>query len=209
MSPTPSPFAVLTPPRELSAELVASIGPTVTVVRAVTDDQLTLATPCPDFDVRQLLNHMLWGVTAFERAGRHVLPPTDGSEAMDLDRIHDDWRGRFGELAAACQRHWGAPAAWDGETTLVSAPMPAAAVGTLALVDVLIHGWDVARATGQAYQPDPAAVAVLHDWLLGSVELGRSMGVWGPPVPVSDSAPAFERLLALSGRDPRWSASAG
>ncbi len=207
MTPAASPFAVLIPPRELSAELVSTVGPTVAVVRAVADDQLALPTPCREYDVRQLLNHMMWGVTAFERAGRHVPPPGDGSEAMELDRLDRDWRGRYTELAGATERAWGTPAAWEGEAALVSSPMPAAAVGMLVLVDLLVHGWDLARATGQEYQPDPGAVQALYDWLCGSAELGRSMGVWGPAVPVAEGAPTLERLLGLGGRDPHWSAA--
>jgi uncharacterized protein (TIGR03086 family) len=203
---TSSPFAVLMPPRELSAELVATVGPTVAAVRAVTDDQLALPTPCQDYDVRQLLNHMIWGVTAFERAGRHVPPPGDGSEAMELDRLHGHWRSRYADLAGATAEAWGTPAAWEGETTLVSSALPAAAVGTLALVDLVVHGWDVSRATCQDYLPDLDAVRALYDWLVGSAELGRSMAVWGPAVPVAEDAPTLERMLGLSGRDPNWTA---
>ncbi len=204
MTSAASPFAVLVPPRELSAELVATVGPNVAAVRGVSDDQLGLATPCREYDVRQLLNHMLWGVTVFSRAGRHLPPPTDGSEATDLDRIDGDWRGRYTELAGATRQSWGTPAAWDGGATLVSSALPAGAVGMLVLVDLLVHGWDLARATGQEYQPDPDAVQALDDWLRGSAELGRSMGVWGPAVQVADGAPTLDRLLGLSGRDPNW-----
>ena len=86
--------------------------------------------------------------------------------------------------------------------------LPAEVCGLVALDEVLLHGWDVARATGQPYRPtDPECEAVLpnvtptRDAADGS---GRD-GLFGPVVAVDADAPAFDHVLGLAGRDPAWS----
>jgi uncharacterized protein (TIGR03086 family) len=79
--------------------------------------------------------------------------------------------------------------------------------GVVATSEVLVHGWDLAVATGQDYQVDPgAAAAVLHQVTMltqpGMEELRN--GQFGPVVPVPDDAPVLDRILGLTGRDPRW-----
>lgn len=79
----------------------------------------------------------------------------------------------------------------------------------MVLLDLTVHIWDLARATGQEYVPEGEALAVVER-LAGTVaELAptaRSMGVFGEAVPEPAGASAFERLLAATGRDPRWAA---
>jgi len=76
----------------------------------------------------------------------------------------------------------------------------------VALNEVLVHGWDVAVATGQPYRPDDASahacLRFAHDFAAASPE-GRN-SIYGPVVPVPDDAPVFDRLLGLTGRDPSW-----
>jgi uncharacterized protein (TIGR03086 family) len=68
--------------------------------------------------------------------------------------------------------------------------------------DVAIHGWDLARATGQSYRCDPDVAESTYRFVVDMAEQGRQMGIYAAPVPVADGAPAFERALARSGRDP-------
>jgi uncharacterized protein (TIGR03086 family) len=84
--------------------------------------------------------------------------------------------------------------------------MPAAAMGLVAADEVLLHGWDLAAATGQTWSSDPAAVerclGFVRDLAAGSPEVRD--GMFGPEVPVPADAPALDRLLGLAGRDPGW-----
>ena len=85
---------------------------------------------------------------------------------------------------------------------------PAADVAALAIAELVLHGWDLAVATGQAYTvADEAAVAALAA-VEANAELYRQYKGFADPVTLAGGAPALERALALSGRDPRWSPDA-
>ena len=87
--------------------------------------------------------------------------------------------------------------------------MPAAEIAVVTLDELVVHGWDLARSTGQPYEPDPADVTAILRFLeaFGSAE--GMPGLFGPAFPVPDDAPPFDRALGLSGRDPAWRAPAG
>jgi uncharacterized protein (TIGR03086 family) len=105
---------------------------------------------------------------------------------------------------AALADSWRDPAAYVGSTQAGPVEMPADAAALVALDEIAIHAWDLAVATGQPYDPDPAAVEACAGFV-ASFEGTTDGGLFGPPVDVPDSAPAFDRLLGATGRDPHWS----
>ena len=167
-------------------ELEKAIAGTAAVVRGVKPDQLGLPTPCRDWDVRTLANHLLQVATAVGMAGRGEAVPDElwGRELLD-----DGWADRFESLATAPERAG------------VAAPPVIVAMLTS---DIVLHGWDLARATGQDFRCDPAVAEVAYGFVVETGEQGRRMGIYAPPVPVEGTAPALDRALAESGRDPRW-----
>jgi uncharacterized protein (TIGR03086 family) len=85
--------------------------------------------------------------------------------------------------------------------------MPASVMGVVALDELVLHGWDLARATGQEFQVDPASAAAVLEFTRQSASLefaGSREGLFGPVVPVADDAPVFDRALGFAGRDPQW-----
>ncbi|MEU0162849.1 TIGR03086 family metal-binding protein [Streptomyces sp. NPDC006261] len=177
----------------------------VGLLDAIHDDRLGGPTPCPDYAVRELLAHLTGLATAFRDAARKDLgastavPP--GSALPVLD---DDWREvlprRLEEVAAA----WRSPAAWTGMTRAGGVELPGEVAGAVALDELVVHGWDLARSTGQPYE---AGEAELHACaaLLAPVDDDPDRGgVFGPPVPVPDDAPPLDRVIGLSGRRPDW-----
>lgn len=82
--------------------------------------------------------------------------------------------------------------------------MPAPVIGEMALAEVVLHGWDLARATGQHLVVGPELGAELRRMVEETGELGRQLGAYGPAVQVGDEAGDLERALAASGRDPDW-----
>jgi uncharacterized protein (TIGR03086 family) len=84
--------------------------------------------------------------------------------------------------------------------------MPASDVGVVALNEVLVHGWDVAVATGQRYRPDDDAVRTCLDLALRIAAEAPAMrdAMYAPAVPVPDDAPLLDRLIGQAGRDPAW-----
>ncbi|MYV72304.1 TIGR03086 family protein, partial [Streptomyces sp. SID2131] len=81
--------------------------------------------------------------------------------------------------------------------------LPARTVGCMVLLDLTVHVWDLARATGRTFAPDPAVVAGLAGEVEGMAPMARKTGVFGDAVDLPGDATAFERLLATTGRDPR------
>ncbi|HEY0639586.1 MAG TPA: TIGR03086 family metal-binding protein [Pseudonocardiaceae bacterium] len=186
----------------LHAELARAAAITREVVGGVDDRDLGRPTPCAGLDVRGVLDHLMGVLTVADRAGRKVaqLPP----EELWVDRMTGDWRGRFDALVVAAERAWGTDAAWLGGTELLGRPFPAADAGRKLIGELLVHGWDVARATGRAYHPDPAVTATVHEYFARSFAAERRPGAWGAEVPVAPDATEFDRVLGLSGRDPGW-----
>src|SRR3954469_8984060 len=184
------------------------LTPTVTeasrVVAAVQDDQLSGPTPCADTSVAALLDH-LHGLAVGLRLAAEKRPT--GAPSASAAELPTDWQARIprelDELAAA----WRDPAAWEGTSEPGGVQLPAAWAGRVALNEVLVHGWDLAVAIGRPYVPDPAAVQACidyaHEFAAAAPEARNS--IYGPVVPVPEDAPALDRLLGLTGRDPAWS----
>lgn len=164
---------------------------TAAVVRAVRPEQFGAATPCAEFDVKALVSHLEWVAEMFESLAR------DGASVEQ-----GPYAGDFPERAERTLAAWSRPEAWEGISPGMG--LPKTALAHMYLVDMVVHGWDLARATGQEYEPDPEAVARALDFAGQMVEIGREHGAFGPPVAVPEDAPAFGRLLGLIGRDPAW-----
>ncbi|MFC4592138.1 TIGR03086 family metal-binding protein [Sphaerisporangium corydalis] len=164
---------------------------TARLVRAVGAEQLGSPTPCAKFDVKDLINHLEWVATMFESLGRNG------------PRVEQEpYAGDFPERAERMLAAWSRLEAWEGISPGMGLPMTSLA--HMWLVDMVVHGWDLARATGQAYEPDPEAVARGLDFTIQMVEMGRQRGAFGPPVPVPDDASPFDHLLGTIGRNPTW-----
>jgi uncharacterized protein (TIGR03086 family) len=194
----------LTPTVAVRAASDLAAGP----LRAVTADQLTTATPCGDYDVRALVDHLAWAAVLSQRAATRTALEHDWSSltpAPFLDGVPvERWAAAVpAELDTAADA-WADPAAWEGETLMGTTPMPAEVVGPLMLAEFVLHGWDLARAIGAPYD----VPAELGEATLAAVrpvaQMGRDGGWYGPEVPVPADAPAFDRALGLTGRDPAW-----
>ncbi|MFF9867635.1 TIGR03086 family metal-binding protein [Streptomyces sp. NPDC013953] len=172
---------------------------------AVGDDLLDAPTPCPDYAVRHLLGHLSGLALAFRDAARKDFgPTTDTDPGESLPELEEDWRTvlprRLGDLAAA----WRTPEAWEGTTRAGGVTLPGEVAGLVALNEVLIHGWDLARATGQEYTADEASLQASYAMLAPTAFSAQDRGPFGPPVPVPDGAPLLDRVIGLSGRRPDW-----
>ncbi|MEU4684792.1 TIGR03086 family metal-binding protein [Streptomyces xinghaiensis] len=186
---------------KISELLEAAARQAVPVVRGIRDDQLGAPTPCPDYTVRDLLNHLLHVVIGFQALAARK--EADFATTPDhLARTGDGWRDAFAEETARLAAAWAVPGAEEGRTGAMD--LPARTVGHMILLDLTAHPWDLARATGQEFTPDPDCVRELAAPVAEMVPMGRRYGAFGEPVPVPDGASEFERLLALIGRDPRW-----
>ena len=128
----------------------------------------------------------------------------DGYPACRRDASYEDWRTAYPARLAELARAWQAPAAWEGMTRAGGVDFPGEVGGIIALTEVVIHGWDVAAATGQDYDVDQATLDAVLPHVTAIAAEGPVEGLFGPAVAVADDAPALDRIIALSGRDPAW-----
>jgi len=141
-------------------------------------------------------------------------PPRRRSEfssqppAADASKLGDDWRARIPRDLAALAEAWRDPAAWTGMTKVGGLDLPGEVAGVVALDELVIHGWDVARSSEQPYDCDAASLEAAHGFVsqvAGPGQEERPAGLFGPAVEVPADAPLLARVLGLSGRDPAWS----
>jgi uncharacterized protein (TIGR03086 family) len=185
------------------ALLATAAAETARAVNGVPGDRLDIATPCADWDLRTLLNHtILW--TSYS-AERRAHGESVAEELMTRDFTADPGFARdYQAQAERAVRAWSDPKAWEGDRGVMGSATPAADVAAMLIMEMVLHGWDIARATGQEYRADDALAEALLDTVRSQAELFRQYQGFAAVVQVPDGATAFERALALSGRDPNW-----
>ncbi|MFI6286717.1 TIGR03086 family metal-binding protein [Streptomyces sp. NPDC051018] len=181
--------------------LGAAAEQAVPVLRGISDDRLDDPTPCAEYEVRALADHLLQVVINFQALAEKK-PADFGSVPRFVDEDPAGWRDRFARETARLAEVWAAPGAEEG--TAGQLGLPARTVGFMVLGDLTVHAWDLARATGQDFTPDPAVVAELAPALAAMAPMARENGVYGEPVEVGADATAFDHILAVTGRDPSW-----
>ena len=179
------------------------------LVRGVPDELLDRPTPCPAYTLGDLLDHVAGLSLAFTAAATKATGDASSQgPSGDASRLGDDWRTRIPRDLAALAEAWREPAAWTGMTQAGGVELPGEVAGLIALDEVVIHGWDVARASGQAYDCDPRSLEAVHDFVAqfsGPGQEEARAGLFGPVVEVPDDAPLLDRVIGLTGRDPAWS----
>lgn len=185
-------------------------GPTTStladLVRGVRDDQLDDPTPSDGRSVGDLLDHIGGLALAFTWAARKDGPPGGTSPQADGGALPDDWRTVFPDRLAALAESWTDPAAYTGVTMAGPVELPADQAALVALDEVTVHAWDLAVATGQPYDADPAAVEACAGFV-AAFDAPRDGSLFAAEVEVGDDAPPLHRLLGATGRDPHWSPS--
>jgi uncharacterized protein (TIGR03086 family) len=165
------------------------------VIDGVKPDQMEASTPCEEWDVRALLNHMTGTVVMFGSAVTGGQPPSGG------DIVGDDPAGVFRQATKANLEAWRQRGALEGTVTLPMGEMPDAFAININTLDPLIHACDLAVAIGQEDLVDQdLAAGVLAQMKAQGIDDFRVPGVFGPEAPCDDSAAAHRRLLAFTGR---------
>ncbi|WP_199431542.1 TIGR03086 family metal-binding protein [Qaidamihabitans albus] len=189
---------------ELGEPIRTAAGEFRRVVLGVRPDQLAECTPCAGYDIRGLLNHLLyWSPRLAAAARKEPAPPADGGEEA-ARLVEGDWAGRLLALTDDLVGALGAAGAGEGTTTMGGDSLPAAMVERMALCEFVLHGWDLAMAARLPFDPAPAVAEATEEVMREMAGQGRAMKVFGPEVPVAADAPALHRALGLSGRDPAW-----
>lgn len=177
----------------------------LTVVAGVGEDQLDAPTPCTERTVGQLLQHLAGMCLAFTAAARKEATPMADVDpsAGDWPPAEPGWRETLQERVPALVEAWRDDAAWEGVARAGGMEMPGEVAGLVALEEMVLHGWDVARGTGQPYEVNDATAAAVWSFVT-TYDPAGTPGLYGPAVPIDDDAPLFARVVARAGRDPYW-----
>ena len=176
------------------------------VIRGITPEQYGAPTPCAEWNVRQLVNHLVFGNWMFARAasGERVAVEGDDDDDDELpDMLGDDPAMAFRDSADAAVAAWRRPGAVEEVCHLPFADLPGAAAMRIHFKDIVAHTWDLARATGQDEEIDPelASEALAISRAVVNDEL-RELGAFGPAVDVGNDAPVHHQLVGFLGRTP-------
>ena len=187
---------------DLLSAVLADLAP---VMSGITPEQLSNPTPCTELDVAKLRDHVVGGLDTFaagfaDPGGQAPRAGLDGYEASADPAAQV--RAAAATLDAALRAGAAARPLRLGENA-----MPGEMALSMILWEYQVHGWDLARATGQPWSPPAEAaqesLAFAPNMLTPDYQ-GEGKA-FAPRVPVAADAPALDRLLGLSGRDPGWS----
>jgi len=172
------------------------------VVSGIAPAQFGQPTPCEEMDVRALLNHLVSG-------NWWVAPLVDGrtieevGDRFDGDLLGDDHVAAYQASAASAAEAFEREGAMQRPVAVSYGPVPGEVYAGHRLIDVLIHGWDLAVATGQDTTLDPALVAACWDVVRPQLALLQGSGAFGRPVDAPAGADDQTLLLAALGRGAR------
>ncbi len=176
---------------------------TADVVTNVSDSQLPAPTPCEKLRLDELLAHIGGLSSAFSAAARKDFGPLTDTPPEFGGEVDDDWRTAYPARLAELARTFGEPAAWEGMTRAGGIDFPGEVAGIVALTEVVIHGWDVARASGQPYDVDRDVVDAVLAHVTQIAAEGPVEGLFGAAVPLADDAPGNRPDGRVDGTRPR------
>jgi uncharacterized protein (TIGR03086 family) len=165
-------------------------------IAAVRPDQLDDPTPCTQWSVRQLINHLVTGNLTFVSMVAGT-PPPDRSK----DHLGEDPTGAFRETVGRLRTAFAADGALDRTYPTPFGPGPGTRIVTMRVIEMMTHSWDLAKATGQPTDLDPelAEYSLASFRAAGPIPRGGS-SPFAAEQPLPAGASAADRLAAFLGR---------
>jgi uncharacterized protein (TIGR03086 family) len=181
------------------------------LIKAVPDNMLVGPTPCSNYCVGDLLDHIAGLTVAF---GGAAVKASGESASMgpsgDGTNLDPDWRVSLPQRLESLVQAWAHLDAWTGTTRVGGQDLPGEIAGIILFGELTIHGWDLERATDLPFEPDLAGLLPLFDLVRQTFGPGQDAArgsAFGPAVPVAEGAPMLDQTLGLLGRDPTWTRS--
>jgi uncharacterized protein (TIGR03086 family) len=174
------------------------------LVEGIGADHWTAPTPCDGWDVTTVVNHVVGGMRLYAAE----LTGTDAGGAHEDDWLGEDPIGAYRDAATQVLAAWRSPGAEQRMVALSFGTVPAPVAAVVELTEIVVHGLDVAVATGQEDGVDQVQAERLLTLMTAmGIEGFRAPGIFGPEQPAPADAPAHRRLLAFLGRtDPAHAA---
>jgi uncharacterized protein (TIGR03086 family) len=169
------------------------------IVAAITADRWQAATPCAGWDVRALVNHLVSGNWWAAKLGTGATIEQVG-DRLDGDRLGCDPAAAYAASAKAASDvfHW--PGALQAPCAVSYGPVAGSAYAGHRFIEVLIHGWDLAAATGQDRALDDDLAEACRKVTEPQIDMLQAGGAFGEGMPVAPDASTQTRLLAMLGR---------
>ncbi|PXX68713.1 uncharacterized protein (TIGR03086 family) [Nocardia tenerifensis] len=176
-----------------------ALDATSVIVAALDEGSMAAPTPCREWDVRTVLNHMVGGMHIYAAA----LSGTDSGADHESDWLGGDPQGAYAAAAEVDRAAWHRPDALDYTIHISLGALPAAAAALVHLTELVVHGVDLAVAIDR---PDLADDELCGELLAtmqarGGIDKFRGPGVFDAEVPVEVGEPAHRRLLGYVGRE--------
>lgn len=195
----------------MTIDLSPPVAELARIVSGVRDDQLDAPTPNSGRDVGTLLAHVHGLAIAFRDAAyKREGATTSTPPAEARTDLPGGWRTLIPERLAELAEAWKVPEAWEGMSMAGGVSMPGAITGLVTNNELVLHAWDLAKATGQAYEVDPENLQASWQMVYNTPDAPAEEreGLFGPRLPVADDAPLLDRTLAYAGRDVNWTPEA-
>lgn len=184
-----------------SSQLLTRAEAIGALIAGMSPDQVDAPTPCADWDVRGLLNHLVGAAHLYGSVFAGQAPAA--SEEHPGDLIGSDPAGAWAGACAVFIAGVDSPGALERPIPTPVGALPGAVMLEVLKFDLLVHAWDLARATGQSFDPPASAVeeSMQVARMLISSEM-RDGGMFAAEVVPGADASAIDRLAAFSGRQP-------
>jgi uncharacterized protein (TIGR03086 family) len=180
------------------------------LVEAVAEGDLSQPTPCTEYTVGDLLDHLAGVTVAF---GGAAVKARGESSTMgpwgQAGHLDPDWRASLPQQLRDLAQAWRNPEAWTGVTTVAGGEQPGEVIGLILLGELVVHGWDLSRGTGLPLEVDAATLAPLLELIRQTfgpqADPAARGAAFQPAVPVPNDASALAQTLGMLGRNPAWS----
>ena len=185
---------------DASKTLIRAVDQTGKIISTMGFGQLGLSTPCKDWNVRDVVNHLISSLYMFSQA---AMGAKFNLQEFGVDRVKYDAVVSYGQEAAKLKIALGRAGVMEQEWQLSFGETPGWLAADIAIIEFVTHGWDLAKATTSTVELDPelAEVALANAQELVS-QFGRQEGVFGPELEAPEGADAYQRLASFTGRDP-------
>jgi uncharacterized protein (TIGR03086 family) len=171
------------------------------LLAGLTDDQLASSSPCTEYTVGDLVDHVDLVSRGATALARHATPPGAGPGP---DAAHRDphWRDSVTQHVRELGAAWDDPVAWQGSVNMPGSDFSNEMWGKITLTELIVHGWDIAQATGQSFDLPEHTLQACLDHVATFVPNAPFPALWGPPVDVAPGAALLDRIVAITGRAP-------
>jgi len=175
----------------------------IVVLAGVTDSQLTNSSSCALWTVGDLIDHVDQLSLVFSALAIHDIVGLQGV-ASDPDAAHLDpnWQDGISQHLRTLGESWNDPAAWKGSGNVPGSDLSNETWGKITLTELVVHGWDIARATGQHFDLPESTLRACFEHVAEFVPNAPVPALWGPSVDIASDEVLMDQIVAITGRRP-------